>query len=621
MPRISGIQGKKGGWWRLVQVFITYFVITVVAAFVIGLLIGGFEGVGSVEREEIPISTLISDIAKGDVEKVTVEEEQVDAVYKDGSEVYARKEQNTSFYEIPGSAGVDVGDQVEIEIATPMFGDMFGLLLSNLLPIVVMIVFFLFLFRQAGKSAGGVFDFGKSTARVFTKDRPKVSFKDAAGVDEAKKELEEVVDFLRNSQKYRKLGARIPKGVLLVGPAGTGKTLLAKAVANEANVPFFSMAGSEFMEMLVGVGASRVRDLFKQAKENAPALIFIDELESIGRHRGRSVIASNAEQEQTLNQILVEMDGFSPNDNVIVLAATNRPDLLDSALTRPGRFDRTVVLQLPDIKGREEIIKIHLRNKPIAKDVDTSRLAKITVGFSGADIENMLNEAAILAASNGKSEISFSEIKESVTKVRLGRERRRVQSEEDRRITAYHEAGHAVVSKCIPGMDPVHRVSIVSRGLALGFTEINPEQDRQHQTKTDLENRITALLGGRAAEKLGFDDMTVGAGNDLEKASLIAHKMVTEYGMSELGPISYTDRAVGGDPIEPIPTRNRYSEEMGARIDREVKEIIDRNYRRAQKILEENREMLDELAELLMREETVEQETLDELVKRYSHAG
>lgn len=611
---------KSKSWVRLVMVFGTYLVITVLIALIVGYFSGGLENFGAGEENgEISLTELIGFIEEEKIEKVVVEENELRVSFKDGTEKISRKESGSDLFGILEKAGIeDISNKVKIEVAAPGMAGFLGMLISNLLPILVMILFFLFLFRQAGKSAGGIFDFGKSRAKTFDRAQLKVSFKDAAGVAEAKKELEEVVDFLKNPNKYLKLGARIPKGVLLIGPAGTGKTLLARAVANEAQVPFYSMAGSEFMEMLVGVGASRVRDLFKRAKDNAPALIFIDEIESIGRHRGRSVITSHGEQEQTLNQILVEMDGFAPNENVIVIGATNRPDLLDPALTRPGRFDRTVVLQLPDIEGRRDIIKIHMRNKPMSKNFDLGRLAKRTVGFSGADLENMLNEAAILAAAKGQAEVGNEDIEEAVTKVKLGRKRRRVQSARDKKMTAYHEAGHAIVTARLPGMDPVYRVSIVSRGIALGFTEMNPEEDRSHQTKTNLVNQITALLGGRAAEQLVIKDMTVGAGNDLEKASFIAYKMVTEYGMSSLGPIAFKTTDLFDKDRDPFFERSRYSEEMAAQIDQQVKKIIDESYQRACQILERDQNILDRVVEVLLKEETIEQEEFDKLLEESS---
>ncbi len=609
------IPGKKNSWVRLTVILGTYLVITVAIAYAIGMFSDGVTGDwfgGNVK--DIPLSQVVTDVKNNKVDTIEVSGDELTVIYKDGTKAKSQKEYS-SIYEILNNAGVtDLSSlDTRIEVKTSFFDGAWGAILVNALPIIIMIVFFLFIFRQAGRGGGGIFDFGKSNARLFSKDQPKVTFKDAAGVDEAIHELEEVVDFLRNPGKYRKLGARIPKGILLIGPAGTGKTLLARAVANEAKVPFFSMAGSEFMEMLVGVGASRVRDLFKRAKENAPALIFIDEIDTIGRQRGRAMVSSNGEQEQTLNQILVEMDGFSPNDNVIVIAATNRPDLLDAALTRPGRFDRQVVLQLPDIKGREEILKVHSKNKPLAKDVDLSQIAKMTVGFSGAELENMLNEAAILAAATGKKEITNKDIREAITKVKLGVERRHIQSEEDKRMTAYHEAGHAIVAKRLPDMDSVHRISIVSRGLALGFTEINPDVDKSHQTQKDLLNRITALLGGRAAEELVFKERTAGAGSDLERASSIAYKMVTELGMSNLGPTAFTYESDRKNPLMPT----QYSQKTASQIDDEVKRIVDDCYDKAKGIISRDRKLLDKVVEVLMKEETIEREDFDKIVAEY----
>lgn len=617
IPKPSGpSQKNQHGWQRLIMVFGFYLLITVIAAFLIGGLFGSFgDGLFS-EDEQIEISQLINAVENNEVDRIIVQDDEIEVYFDDDRVVTSRKEPGTSIYEILDSAGVeDISEKVTIEVAPPSLNDFWGALLSQLIPVAIIIIVLLFIFRQAGKSAGGVFDFGKSTAKIFNKDQPKVTFEDAAGVDEAKKELEEVVDFLRNPEKYRKLGARIPKGVLLIGPAGTGKTLLARAVANEANVPFFSMAGSEFMEMLVGVGASRVRDLFKTAKENSPAVIFIDEIETIGRSRGQLGVSSHGEQEQTLNQILVEMDGFTPSDNVIVVAATNRPDMLDNALTRPGRFDRTVTLQLPDVQGRRQIIGIHTDNKPLSEDVDLDRVARMTVGFSGADLENMLNEAAILAAAHGKDKIYMSEVTESITKVKLGRERRRIQSDEDKRITAYHEAGHALVAKKSPDMDPVQRVSIVSRGMALGFTEINPEVERSHQTRSELLNRITAMLGGRAAEVLVFDDMTVGAHDDLKKANSIAYKMVTEFGMSSLGPMAFNIVDQTKTMVDPMLDRTQHSQEMMAKVDHEVKEIMDNCFAKAIKILQDDRKTLDAIVDALMEEETIEKEEFDAIVE------
>jgi cell division protease FtsH len=470
-----------------------------------------------------------------------------------------------------------------------------------------MVAFFYFIFRQARGAQENVFSFGQSKAKLYNKDTPKVSFKDVAGVDEAKQELTEVVDFLKNPGKYKAMGARTPKGVLMIGPSGTGKTLLARATAGEAGVPFFSMAGSEFMEMLVGVGASRVRDLFNTAKKAQPAIIFIDEVDAIGRQRGYGLMGGHDEREQTLNQILVEMDGFAPTEQLVVIAATNRPDVLDPALVRPGRFDRRVALELPDVKGREEILSIHARNKPFEKNVEWERIAKRTVGFSGADLENMLNEAAILAARLGKKAIDMSDLEEAATKVKLGPEKKRLQSDEDRKMTAYHEAGHALVSWFMPHMDPVHRISIVSRGMSLGHTMMEP-MDRVHETKTHLIEQIAVMLGGRAAESLVFDEVTTGASDDISKATQVAKMMVTEYGMSELGPIS-----LESDSRMPYE-QSQISEEMSAKIDAQVKRITDEGYRNASEILKKVRSKLDVLAQELLQKETLESEQFEKLI-------
>jgi len=431
------------------------------------------------------LSSLVSDIKNGDVKRVEVVDTKLLATYKDGKIYSTHKEAQESFYKILTDSGVDP-KSIEIEVKDTSGGAIWISLISNFLPIILMVGFFLFLIKQARGAQDNIFSFGQSKAKLFNRALPKVTFADVAGVDEAKQELSEIVDFLKNPQKFTLLGARTPKGVLLVGPSGTGKTLLARALAGEANTPFFSMAGSEFMEMLVGVGASRVRDLFNTAKKNAPSIIFIDEIDAIGRVRSVGTMGGHDEREQTLNQILVEMDGFTKNENVMVVAATNRGDLLDPALLRPGRFDRRIVLDLPDMTGRKAILSIHMKGKPIAKEVDWDKVAKRTVGYSGADLENMLNEAAILAARKNKTSIDMENIEEAAMKVKLGPEKKRLQSDLDRRMTAYHEAGHAIVTYNLPHMDPVHRISIVSRGMALGYTLIPPDKDRIHETKTHL---------------------------------------------------------------------------------------------------------------------------------------
>jgi cell division protease FtsH len=446
---------------------------------------------GGMSREQqVPFSQLLTDIREGRVEQITVIGSQLEVDYVDSEDIrYSRKEESASLVEILQRANIDPSG-VNIEIQDAAVGRVWFDILGTVLPLLLMVLFFMMIFRQARGAQDGIMGFGRSKAKLFAKGKQDVTFKDVGGVKEAKQELEEVVDFLKQPKKYRKVGARTPKGVLLVGPSGTGKTLLARAVAGEAGVPYFSMAGSEFMEMLVGVGASRVRDLFSTAKKAAPAIIFIDEIDAIGRMRGMGTAGGHDEREQTLNQILVEMDGFNPNDNVIVLAATNRGDLLDPALTRPGRFDRRVTVSLPDLEERKRIIAIHSKNKPIHENVQWDRVAKRTVGYSGADLENMLNEAAISAARNVRDSILMDDIEEAATKVKLGPEKRRLQSDYERKMTAYHEAGHALMAHFSPNADPVHRISIVSRGLALGYTLTPPEQDKYQQTNNELVEDI-----------------------------------------------------------------------------------------------------------------------------------
>ncbi|KXK12237.1 MAG: ATP-dependent zinc metalloprotease FtsH [Microgenomates bacterium OLB23] len=471
----------------------------------------------------------------------------------------------------------------------------------------------MFIFRQARGAQDSIFSFGQAKSKRYSKNMSGITFKDVAGVDEAKKELEEIVDFLKNPKKYSKLGARPPKGVILVGPAGSGKTLLAKAVAGESNVPFFSIAGSEFMEMLVGIGAARVRDLFTTAKKDAPAIIFIDEIDAIGRTRSAGAMPAHDEREQTLNQILVEMDGFAPNDKVIVIAATNRGDLLDPALLRPGRFDRRVIVDYPDLEGRKEILKIHARNKPFAKDVSWDKIARRTVGFSGADLENMLNEAAIQGARNNRTSITMADLEESATKVKLGPEKKRLQGENDKKITAYHEGGHAIVTHFQPDTDPVHRISIVSRGMSLGHTLIPPSQDRLHQTKTRLLRMITSMLGGRAAEEVVFSDITTGASNDFDQATSIARAMVVDYGMSDLGPINFgasQDITNWGGYYG----QNSLSEETMNKIDMEVQKIIHTCYKDAIALIKKHRAQLDKVAEALLKTESMDEDEFVALV-------
>jgi cell division protease FtsH len=584
--------------------------------FLIGLLFLPFlfNLFGGSQAEKMPLSQLIKDVSSGKIQTVVVRGSELTAKYTDGSpDRMAIKEETISLAEMLANAGVDV-TKVEIEVEDQESGRMWSSLLVNGLPILLMVLFMVFLFRQARGSQDGIMGFGRSKAKLFFKGKQSITFKDVGGVPEAKKELEEVVDFLKHPAKYRKLGARTPKGVLLVGPSGTGKTLLARAVAGEAGVPYFSMAGSEFMEMLVGVGASRVRDLFATAKKTSPAIIFIDEIDAIGRVRGMGTAGGHDEREQTLNQILVEMDGFSQNDNVIVLAATNRGDLLDPALTRPGRFDRRVTLTLPDLEERKRILSIHAKNKPVTGGVNWDAVAKRTVGFSGADVENMLNEAAIMAARDNRGEIVAADIEEAAMKVKLGPEKRRLQSDYERKMTAYHEAGHALLAHLLPHVDPVHRVSIVSRGMALGYTLTPPEQDKYQQTKTELEEQIAVLLAGRVTEQMVFNELTGGAASDIDKATRIARAMVTDYGMSPLGPVNlgpqYESSDWGRAWMEPA----KLSPEKQAQVDQEIARFIGVGNELAVKLIKKHRKTLDLIAETLLSQESLDGEEFEKLV-------
>jgi cell division protease FtsH len=569
---------------------------------------------GPVPEGEKSLSETLSDIKEGKTEQIDVEGETIYVEYQDGSLYTTRKEPSQSFTDILESADIDPSS-VDFAIKDQSFVKAWSSFLEIILPVALTGIIFLWIFRQARGAQDSIFSFGRSKAKLFAKGKQAVTFDDVGGIDEAKEELKEVVDFLKHPRKYRALGARTPKGVLLVGPAGGGKTLLAKAVAGEAGVPFFSMAGSEFMEMLVGVGASRVRDLFATAKKAAPSIIFIDEIDAIGRTRGVGSMGGHDEREQTLNQILVEMDGFTPNDHVIVVAATNRGDLLDSALMRPGRFDRRVILEPPDIEGRKRILEIHRKGKPFDKTVDWDKVAKRTVGFTGADLENMLNEAAILAARDNKKSISWEDIEEAATKVKLGPEKKRLQSDLDKKMTAYHEAGHAVVTYNLPNMDPVHRVSIVSRGMALGYTLIPPRQDRIHETQTHLKETIISLLGGRAAEDLEFSEFTSGAVNDIAQATKIARKMVVELGMSSLGPVNLGPQIDvaewGRSYIEPT----QLSPKMAAAVDKQITTIIDECYKKAQEILKVHKPKLDKVVAQLLKTETIEGDQFEAIMK------
>jgi len=490
-----------------------------------------------------------------------------------------------------------------------------GLLVTTALPLILIVGFILFMMRQAQGTNNQALSFGKSRARMFLGNKTVVTFADVAGVDEAKMELQEVVEFLKYPEKFNSLGARIPRGVLLVGPPGTGKTLMARAVAGEAGVPFFSISGSEFVEMFVGVGASRVRDLFDQAKRNSPCIVFVDEIDAVGRQRGAGLGGSHDEREQTLNQILVEMDGFDTNTNVIVVAATNRPDVLDPALLRPGRFDRQVILDRPDMKGRLEILKVHIKGKPLDKQVDLPSIARQSAGFSGADLANLVNEAAILAARRNKKVITTGEFFEALERVVAGPERKsRVISDQEKAIIAYHEGGHAIVQRVLPKTDPVSKVSIISRGMALGYTMGMPTEDRYLQSKSEFEDKIAGMLGGNASEKLIFGDTTTGSSNDIEKATTLARRMVTEFGMSDkLGPLSFGTRDELVFLGRQIGEQRNYSDDVAKLIDEEVRAIIDRGYARAMDVLVRYKDRLVQLAERLVAEETIEQEEFEKM--------
>ncbi len=510
--------------------------------------------------------------------------------------------------------GHDLSPQVFKAIKAPDTSWL-GLLLTGLLPLLVIGGFIFFMMRQAQGTNNQALSFGKSRARMFLGSKTVVTFADVAGVDEAKTELQEVVEFLKYPEKFNSLGARIPRGVLLVGPPGTGKTLMARAVAGEAGVPFFSISGSEFVEMFVGVGASRVRDLFDQAKRNSPCIVFVDEIDAVGRQRGAGLGGSHDEREQTLNQILVEMDGFDTNTNVIVVAATNRPDVLDPALLRPGRFDRQVILDRPDMRGRTEILRVHTKGKPLDKGVDVEGVARQSPGFSGADLANLVNEAAILSARRNKKVIGMSEFQEALERIVAGPERKsRLISDAEKAIIAYHEGGHAVVQRILPKCDPVAKVTIISRGMALGYTMALPQEDRYLQSKTEFEDKIAGLLGGNVAERLIFGDTTTGASNDIEKATDLARRMVTEFGMSDkLGPLSFGKRDELVFLGREIGEQRNYSDEVAKTIDEEVRAIIDKAYERAQEVLTTHKDKLVALAEKLVAEETVDAEGFEAL--------
>jgi cell division protease FtsH len=560
------------------------------------------------------LSTVLSDARAGTIEKIEVTGDSLNVIRTDGTEYRSRKESGASLVSILSENGIEQLPAIEVQ-GPSQFGDWLGLLLQ-FLPILIFIGLILFIMRQSQGANSQAMSFGKSKARMFTANKPSVTFMDVAGVDEAKQELEEVVEFLKYPEKFIALGARIPRGVLLVGPPGTGKTLLARAVAGEAGVPFFSISGSEFVEMFVGVGASRVRDLFEQAKRNSPCIIFVDEIDAVGRQRGAGLGGSHDEREQTLNQILVEMDGFDTNTNVIVIAATNRPDILDPALLRPGRFDRQVVIDAPDVKGRVAILDVHSKGKPLDKDVELEVLAKRTPGFSGADLANLVNEAAIMAARQNKKRVAMPEFEEAIDRVMLGPERKsRIRSERENELVAYHESGHALVAYKLEDFDPLFKITIVSRGMAGGYTQALPEEDRHLNTRSYLEKTLAMMLGGHAAEEAVYGEMSTGASDDLNKVTRTARAMVTRFGMSDrLGPRTFgrTQEAVflGREVSE----QRDYSEKVAQEIDEEVRRVIDNAHSLARQIIRDNRDKLDHLAQKLLEVETLEGDVLLEFM-------
>ncbi|WP_211363136.1 ATP-dependent zinc metalloprotease FtsH [Thermochromatium tepidum] len=585
----------------------------VVIAIVLMSVFNNFTATQSTPRN-LDYSDFIAQVKQGGVKEVTIQDRLIEGVTDTG--------QRFSTYS-PGDDGL-VGDLINnnviIKAVPPKGQPVLMQILINWFPLLILIALWIFFMRQmqGGVGGRGAMSFGKSRARMLSEDQVKVTFQDVAGADEAKEEVAEIVDFLRDPAKFQKLGGKIPKGVLMVGPPGTGKTLLARAIAGEAKVPFFTISGSDFVEMFVGVGASRVRDMFDQAKKHAPCIIFIDEIDAVGRHRGAGLGGGHDEREQTLNQLLVEMDGFEGNEGVIVIAATNRPDVLDPALLRPGRFDRQVVVPLPDVRGREQILKVHMRKVPVAEDVKASILARGTPGFSGADLANLVNEAALFAARANKKLVEMSDMEKAKDKILMGTERRSlVMTENEKRLTAYHESGHAIVGRLVPDHDPVHKVSIIPRGRALGVTLFLPEDDRFSYSKQRLESQISSLFGGRCAEELIFgpDSVTTGAQNDIHRATEIARNMVTKWGLSDrLGPLTYSEEEQEVFLGHSVTQHKSVSDETSHLIDEEIRRIIDRNYERARELLREHLDKLHAMAAALMKYETLDSAQIDDIM-------
>ena len=568
----------------------------------------------------VPIAQVADKIRAGGVSEVSVKDDKVFALDKEtGLLLQSRKEDDSGLVETLTNLGVTADElsQVRVSVEAPRIWESWGGILIAIVPLALLGVFFFFIMRQAQGAGNQAFSFGKSRARMFTGDRPTVTFDDVAGNEEAKQELQEVVEFLKEPEKFVSLGARIPKGVLLVGPPGTGKTLMAKAVSGEAGVPFFSISGSEFVEMFVGVGASRVRDLFEQAKKNSPCIIFIDEIDAVGRHRGAGMGGSHDEREQTLNQILVEMDGFDTDTNVILVAATNRPDILDPALLRPGRFDRRVTMDIPDVKGRRAILDVHVKGKPLAPDVDLDVIAKQTPGFAGADIENLVNEAAILAARRNRRSVSMDEFQEAIERVIAGPERRsRLITPREKEIVAYHESGHAIAMHFLPNHDPVHKITIVPRGMAGGYTLSLPDEETHLVTREKFKEQLVALLGGRVAEDIRFGDVTTGASNDLERVTKMTRAMVTQWGMSEkLGPIRYGESDELMFLGREISERRNYSDKVAQQIDEEVRALVDEAQDWCYDLLTSNWEELELVSQFLLEVETINAEQFEAILR------
>lgn len=589
----------------------------ILIVFILLLVISGIVAVLGLTREnaqEISLSQTVQKINSGEVKEITVKNDNLEITLNDDTKLISKKEFGVGLTETLKNLGVAKEKLAKVEIRVKDEDNIGALILNSLpflLPFLFIFLIFWWMFRSAQHGAMQAFNFGKSRARLAntTTDGKKIYFKDVAGLEEAKEEIQEVVEFLKDPKKFQKVGARIPKGVLLVGPPGCGKTLIAKAVANEAGVPFFYVSGAEFVELFVGVGSARTKDLFETAKRNSPAIIFIDELDAIGRHRGAGLGGGHDEREQTLNQILVELDGFAPNENLVVLAGTNRPDILDPALLRPGRFDRKIILDMPSIKDRQKVLEIHAQGKPLAKDIELKVVAERTPGFSGADLANLVNEAAILAARKNQSQITQNDLLQAIEKVMLGPERKsHVLNKKEKEVTAYHEAGHALIASQLPNIDPVHKVSIISRGRVGGYTLKLPSEDKHLRTKSEFESELAVLLGGYAAEKIIFKDTTTGAVSDLKIASELARKMVTEFGMSEkMGPVTYGDKNELVFLGKELTAEKNYSEQIAYLIDQEVKKFISNSFKKAKAILTKKLETLHKIAKTLIEKETLEQ--------------